>query len=446
MKFLENKSHRIHGLLSLIFLLAVGSLSAQEYTLDKVLELALKSNHNIKVFQNNVSIAQNNANMGNAGMLPTVSVDGSAKYTNNDTKLELLAQPSPVTIEEEGAASINANIGVGFNWTIFDGFAMFNNYSRLNILVDLEDVKTRASVENTLMQVINTYFQLASAENNVRVSREAIEISRDRLNRAKAKFEVGGSSSIDYLSAQVDLNTDSVTLVNSLADLNTAKNNLNQLTGYQLPDGFTISGQVDIVTELNFSELLKRSEANNAQLLNAQYAELSAHKELKVAQGGYLPTLSLNGNYGFSYQENEVGNLLSAQNLGYSVGVTLSYPIFQANQRKVRTQNAKVNLESREALRLNTSDQLKTDMNNAWITYEKNLAVLDMEERNLANAKANFDRTSELYQLGKVTNVQFRDAQLNFLRSQVRIVNSKYQVRMSEFELIRLSGSLIQKG
>ena len=68
-----------------------------------------------------------------------------------------------------------------------------------------------------------------------------------------------------------------------------------------------------------------------------------------------------------------------------------------------------------------------------------------MEKRNLKNAEVNFTRSRELYQLGKVTNVQFRDAQLNYLRAQVSIVNSKYQVRLSEFELIRLSGRLIQK-
>ena len=85
-------------------------------------------------------------------------------------------------------------------------------------------------------------------------------------------------------------------------------------------------------------------------------------------------------------------------------------------------------------------------MNNAWIDYERNLAVLEMEKRNLKNAEVNFTRSRELYQLGNVTNVQFRAAQLNYLRTQVNIINSKYQVRLSEFELIRLSGMLIQKG
>jgi len=101
-------------------------------------------------------------------------------------------------------------------------------------------------------------------------------------------------------------------------------------------------------------------------------------------------------------------------------------------------------LENQEELRLNTIDQLKTDLNNAWIDYEKNVKILGMNERNLKNAEFNFNRTRELYQLGSVTNVEFRTAQINFLRAQISITNSKYQVRLSEFELIRVSGLLVQ--
>ena len=167
---------------------------------------------------------------------------------------------------------------------------------------------------------------------------------------------------------------------------------------------------------------------------------------MKITESGYAPIIALSGSYGLNYVENEIGNLLSNRSLGYSAGVTLSYPIFQANIRKIKSQNAKVALLSSEEIRLNTIDQLKTDMNNAWIDYERNLAVLEMEKRNLKNAEVNFTRSRELYQLGNVTNVQFRAAQLNYLRTQVNIINSKYQVRLSEFELIRLSGMLIQKG
>ena len=430
----------------LSFVLFSELVSAQEYKLDKVLELALANNHNIKVFQNNVIIADNIADPGNAGLLPQFSLNGGVNYSSNDTKLELLAQPKPVAIEQAGAESISANLGLGLNWVIFDGMAMFRNYDKLKILIDLEDVKTRASVENTLMLVISNYYQMASAINNVKISSQSIAITNDRLRRAKAKHEVGVSSSIDYLSAQVDLNTDSVTLINSKAQLEKAANNLNQLTGYQLSDGFTISGDVDIETRMVYQELVKQANSNNAQLLNAEYSRLAAEKNMKITESGYAPIIALSGSYGLNYVENEIGNLLSNRSLGYSAGVTLSYPIFQANIRKIKAQNAKVALLSSEEIRLNTIDQLKTDMNNAWIDYERNLAVLEMEKRNLKNAEVNFTRSRELYQLGNVTNVQFRAAQLNYLRTQVNIINSKYQVRLSEFELIRLSGMLIQKG
>ncbi len=419
---------------------------SQEYALDKVLELALKQNHNIKILQNNVAIAENSTGAGNAGMLPTVSLNAGANYSNQNTEVELLAQqPQPITIQRDGAESTTLNAGIGFNWVVFDGMAMFRNYDKLQLLVDLEDAKTRASIESTLMQVISTYYLMASAKNNKNVALKAVELSNDRMLRAKEKFETGGSSSLDYLSAQVDLNTDSVTLANAEANYLQSANNLNQLTGYQLPLGFDISEQVDINSTMNFSELEKQANENNAQVINAEFAKMVAEKDAQIANSGYLPTIAVNGEYGYRKQNNEVGNLLEAKNLGYTAGITLSYPIFQGSQRKTNAKNAQIRLENQEVFALNARDQLKTDLNNAWVDYEKNLKVLSMNERNLESAEQNFKRTQELYSLGSVTNVEFRTAQINYLRAQINIENSKYQVRLSEFELIRVSGLLIQQ-
>lgn len=433
------------NLIALFGIVFIGSyLKAQEYSLDKVLELALKHNHNIQMLQNNVEVAENNASPGNAGMLPTVSVNAGATYSNQNTEVELLAQPQPINISVDGAQSTSLNAGVGANWVIFDGMAMFRNYDKLQLMVDLEDAKARAAIESTLMQVISTYYLMASAKNNKKVALQSVQLSNDRMLRAKDKFETGTSSSLAFLSAQVDLNTDSVTLANAEANYLQASNNLNQLTGYQLPFGFDISEEVDINSTMNFAELEKQAKQNNAQVNNAEYAKLVAEKEAQIANSGYLPTISLNGEYGYRQQNNEVGNLLEAKNLGFTGGITLSYPIFQASQRKTRSKNAQVALESQEMARLNSIDQLKTDLNNAWVDYEKNLKILAMNERNLNSAESNFNRTRELYQLGSVTNVEFRTAQINYLRSKINIENSKYQVRLSEFELIRVSGLLVQ--
>ncbi len=432
-----------HGLVIGLLSIMVFSGRAQKVGLDQVLQLALEHNHNIRVFQNNVVIAENNADRGNAGQLPTVSLQGGASYSNTNTKLDLLGVPEP--IEVNGAESFNYNGAIGLDWTIFDGMAMFKNYHKLVLMTDLENVKTRASVEATLIQVINTYYLTANAANNVEVAAQSVEISQDRTNRAFATFESGGSSSIDYLSAKVDLNSDSVTLTNAESQFRQLKEQLNMLTGYKLPANFEVDMNVDIVESMSLEELEKNALANNAQLLNAEYNKLVAEKDLEIAKSTYSPVVAINGSYGINGANNEVGNLLESRNVGMTGGVTLVYPIFQGNQRKIRTNNARVQYESFQELRLLAEDQLKMDLNNAWVEYEKDKTVLKMEESNLRNAEANFTRTRELYQLGKVTNTQFRDAQLNYLRAQVRIVSSKYEVRTSEFELLRLSGLLIQK-
>jgi outer membrane protein len=52
-----------------------GAGYAPMLTLKDAVEIALKNNYNIKLSQNNKTIAKNNVTLGNAGFLPVVTGD-----------------------------------------------------------------------------------------------------------------------------------------------------------------------------------------------------------------------------------------------------------------------------------------------------------------------------------------------------------------------------------
>ena len=88
---------------------------------------------------------------------------------------------------------------------------------------------------------------------------------------------------------------------------------------------------------------------------------------------------------------------------------------------------------------------LETDIINAYEAYQNSRYVLELEERNLVVAELNFSRTEELFNLGQVTNTQFREAQLNLIRAKNNISSAQYSAKLDEIELLRLSGRLFTK-
>ena len=90
-----------------------------------------------------------------------------------------------------------------------------------------------------------------------------------------------------------------------------------------------------------------------------------------------------------------------------------------------------------------TRRALEKDIKNAYAIYKNNLFSISVEEKNLSTAKLNFDRTKELYNLGQVTTTQFREAQLNWIRAESRLITARYSAKYAEIELYRLSGQLL---
>jgi outer membrane protein TolC len=66
-----------------------------------------------------------------------------------------------------------------------------------------------------------------------------------------------------------------------------------------------------------------------------------------------------------------------------------------------------------------------------------------MERLNLTATEASFDRTRELYELGQVTSVEFREAQLKLMQAKSNIAAGQYNVKLNEIALLQLSGMLL---
>jgi len=87
--------------------------------------------------------------------------------------------------------------------------------------------------------------------------------------------------------------------------------------------------------------------------------------------------------------------------------------------------------------------EVNRDLQNAYATYQQNLKVLSMEQRNVENARLNLERTRESYRLGQINATQVREAQVNFIRAKTRRTNARYDAKLAEVELFKIAGLLL---
>ncbi|MGB5228698.1 MAG: TolC family protein, partial [Eudoraea sp.] len=80
---------------------------------------------------------------------------------------------------------------------------------------------------------------------------------------------------------------------------------------------------------------------------------------------------------------------------------------------------------------------------NAIETYENRLTIYQIQEKAVITNQNNFERSREQYQLGRITSIEFRQAQINLLTAQTTKNLAKYDAKLAELQLLDLTGQLL---
>ena len=424
-----------------LLLIPVGGWAQEEVlTLREALQVAILQNHTIQVALNTAESAENQVYLGNAGLLPLLESSGGATYTNDYTYQQFGGGLGEQ--EVQGAESTNLNGQVQLSYTLFDGFSNMRRYKQLKVLGELGESQARFAVENMLLQVADAYYNVALQQENIAAAQQAVTVSLDRYRREEARQELGVGSRLPLLNAQVNLGADSVALVNFQLQLENARRNLNLLLARPITAPVAVVTEVEFDQTLELEALQEAVEERNAAVEAAEAQLAAAELDVKLAQSAFYPQLQGFLNYGYSHMNNETGILLQSENRGFTGGLNLSYPIFAGQRRTKALQNAQISLQSEaEELELAVQD-VKRNVLNAWQLYQNSLYILRMEQDNVQVAELNFERSLEALQLGQITYTEFREAQLNQVQAETRLAQARYNAKLAEVDLLRLSGRL----
>ncbi len=437
----------------LILLLASGSVFAQDLTLSKeeAMALALEANYGIRMARNQVAIAENNSSILNSGYLPTVVAVAGANYNRDDSTIEFPGQtledgsPRP-DLELNKAEAQRYNSALQVDYTLFDGLGRYYNYKSLKESYELSALQARETIENTMLQMLAVYFEIARLTENEKVLQEALRISSERVKRAQYAFEYGQDTRLNILNAEVDVTNDSINLLNTRQQLANAKRDLNRLLGGELDRTYQVDTLVNFIPELKLQDFITEAEANNVALLQAESnLELNAY-DIKIARSGYLPRVGLTGSYGWNLNQSAASAFfpgVNSETYNLALGASLTWNLFDGGGTAVRTKNARIAYENQELRKKEIRLQVNTDIQNALAVYENRLEIYRIQEQNVLTNENNFERSREQFRLGRITSIEFRQAQINLLNAKTNKNLAKYDAKLAELQLLQLTGQLL---
>jgi outer membrane protein TolC len=430
-----------------------GKITAQDTLLskDKAVELALVNNFGIKVARNQVEIADNNKSILNTGYLPSLTATAGATYNRDDSTIEFPGQlsddgqPRP-DVEIDKAEAQRYNSGLRIDYTLFDGMGRFYNYKSLKEHYALSELQARETIENTMLQLFSVYFEVARLTENQRVLEEALRISTDRITRAEYAFEFGQNTKLDILNAQVDVTNDSINLLNTRQQLANTKRDLNVVLNQNLNTTFEVDTIVRFIPTLQLQDFMEQAELNNVAVLQTERNLAINEYDIKINKSGYLPTIGLNGSYGWNLNQSAASAFFPGTNTetwNMAMGASLTWNLFDGGGTTVRVKNAKIAYENQELLQEQVALEVNRDIQNALAIYENRLEIFHIQEQNVVTNQNNFERSREQFQLGRITSIEFRQAQINLLNAQTNKTLAKYDAKLAELQLLQLTGQLL---
>ena len=426
---------------SLILLLFfVAKSNAQEVlTIEDAVKIALENNYEIKIASNNLLINKTNVTTGNAGMLPKAT----ATIVNNNATQNLSQTRTDGTVNSLNNAKSNSlNYGVGLDWTIFDGFKMFAKLDQLKELQKLGEAQLKLTIVTKISDVNATYFDLVQQQQQLAALDSTMVISNQRLTLAQNRFTIGKASKLEVLNAQVDLNTDRVTILRQKELYANTKILLNQILARDPKTNFDVVNAITVDSYLLLPELTALAEKQNPQLetqiINKRVSEL----QLKQIKATRYPTLKVNTGYNFAESHSSLGFTSQSSARGLNYGFSASMNLFDGFAQNRNEKIAKIQIENSKLAVDQQNLKLNSELATSYQTYLTNLELIALEEKNEAIAKQNLSITLDKFRIGTITTLEFRTAQLNYVNAKVRFSNAQFQAKLSEIALKELAGNL----
>jgi outer membrane protein len=335
---------------ALAALLFAAPLAAQQpvvraVTLPEAIKLSEQTQPAIISAQGTITTDQAAIRARIGSFLPSLSFSssGSRSFSQGPSRLE----PTSGQIISGNRTSQSVSLSARSSITLFDGFQRNHQLAAARASATAADVGLVNAKAQNALTVTTAFYAVLADQAQLVVDSISLTSAQAQLQVAAAKLMAGAASRSDSLTALVTMLNARQTLVGGLSKLAQDQANLGHLVG--------VDGQVAAVDDSSYYQQMtsidtaeiRREALSASPSVRSAAANLSAARaSLSASKGTYFPSLSLSLGLGYSGNQAD-SNYTLRQNR--SLGISLSWPIFDNFSREQSVTTAQVSVDNAEA-------------------------------------------------------------------------------------------------
>jgi outer membrane protein TolC len=423
----------------LCFAWFTGQSFAQQLTLDTAIAIAMRNSPGLMIAKNIVQIAGINNSYGMAGGLPLIQA--TSNVTQQMTSLEQQYSNPLNNKSSTNAPSNNINAGLAASVPVFEGGKIQNAKQRLDVVESQTKQQYSSRAQTLIYNVILKYYDVVRQQEYAKTLEASIRASKQRLEIVKQQQAVGVANDADLFQSQVDLNTQTQSLIAQQLVIEQAKTDLLTLMILNPDSTIVVKDTIVVDKSIRLDSILSAAYRNPD--IQAAYDQILINQYLEKEVGAMrYPSASVGLGYNFSRTLNPQGFNQLNQAYGPYVALGITVPIFNGGIYKRQQQVAGINVATAKL-------QKDTLMLNVHATAVKNWQAYLNNLQQVETAKQNFDLSQKLlnlvlmrFQYKVATIVEVTLAQQSFENAGFQLVNVSYAAKAAEVQLRRLANQL----
>jgi len=396
-------------------------------TLDEAVSLATRANPTVISAQGALrgSAASRRQAWGN--WLPTLNAGSNANKSSSQRVNQSTGELLPASWSY--GANINANM------VLFDnGFQRVFQNKQANANVDRDEAALVDAKFQVTLNAKTAFFDAVAASELERVRETQVQSAEGQLRIAKEKLAAGSAIRSDTLRATVLVGNARVALLQARANRAATEAALARVIGLDGAVRPSVdSGSMNVV-QLDTAALRSEATQGAPGIARAEASRRAAEAAVTVQKQSYLPRVTA------SYSNTRSGADIANMTKGWSLGVNLSWQIFNGFGRETQLVNA---LASRETAIAQEADARR--LVDVQITQQvANLAAAEAQlmiaQASRGAAEEDLRISRERYRLGASTLVDVLQAQAAHDQTQVDAVNARKAYQVAKASLSALVG------
>ncbi len=266
------------------------------------IQLSLKSSSQIEGYESSLQAAYGN-------FLPTLGASASWRWTKSDQQGFFVDQVTGQVIEGgQSTQRRSYNIGLGSNWTLFDGLSNFASLSQSQNNLESAQYYLERIKQDIVFQTMSLYYDIVYTEQLLKVKQDDLKWNEKNLETIKERNRLGAATLADVYQQEVAKGNAELELIRTDNNLQTAKKDLlfylgiDVLEEFEFDDSLTVNEEKILNTDLlkdyeNITELVDQALNQRFDYKSALLNLESARSGVTIAQSGHWPSLIASGGY-----------------------------------------------------------------------------------------------------------------------------------------------------